>query len=155
GTNAHPPITCSAAIESDEVLIDLVLVRGASPMAAAIMGNTAAAAGGQIEHLVFEGGGRQRPAMAEDDGPPSAPVVVIGPRFGFEGGDVPSPRQSMFPVDANGLAPELVECDRQIANAFAGRVIDRVSDRSSDTDDADLSHALDTKRIDDVIWLVD
>src|SRR5215471_8207019 len=27
----------------------------------------------------------QRPAVAEDDGPPFAPVVVIGPRFGFQG----------------------------------------------------------------------
>src|SRR5262249_29885296 len=53
------------------------------------------------------------------------------------------------------LASELVERDRQVANAFAGRVINRIGDRGSDTDDANLSHTLDTERIDDVVWLVD
>src|ERR1700722_7252537 len=46
-------------------------------MAAAIMGDGAITSGGQEEHLVFEGVGAERPAVAEHDRLPLAPVVVI------------------------------------------------------------------------------
>jgi hypothetical protein len=40
---------------------------------------------------------------------------------------------------------QLVQGDRQIANTFAGRVIDRIGDRRRDPDDADLADALDAR----------
>jgi len=51
--------------------------------------------------------------------------------------------------------PQLLERDREVAHAFAGRVIDRVGDRRRNTDDADLHQALDAQRVDDRIRLVD
>ena len=46
-------------------------------VAAAVVGDAAVAARGQEEHLVFEGVGAERPAVAEDDGLSGAPVVVV------------------------------------------------------------------------------
>src|SRR5207253_101720 len=46
-------------------------------MAAAVMGDTAVAAGGQKEHLVLKGVCAQWPAVAEDDGLSTAPVLVV------------------------------------------------------------------------------
>ena len=48
-----------------------------SAMAAAVMGDAAVSAGGQKEHLVFQGVRAQRPAMAEDHGLSAAPVLVV------------------------------------------------------------------------------
>ena len=52
-------------------------------VAAAVMGDAAIAARGEIEHLIFEGIGRQRPAMTEDHRLSAAPVVVIDLRAVF------------------------------------------------------------------------
>ena len=46
-------------------------------MSAAIVRDTTVSALGQKEHLVFEGIRGERPAVAEDDGLPRAPVLVI------------------------------------------------------------------------------
>ena len=46
-------------------------------MSAAVVRDTAIAALGQKEHLVFEGIRRERPAVAEDDCLTLAPVLVI------------------------------------------------------------------------------
>jgi hypothetical protein len=46
-------------------------------MAAPIVGDAAVALRGEEEHLVFEGIGRQRPAMAEHDGLPSSPILIV------------------------------------------------------------------------------
>ena len=46
-------------------------------MAAPVVRDDAIAVRGQIKHLVFPGVGRQRPAVAEDDGRAAAPVLVI------------------------------------------------------------------------------
>ena len=46
-------------------------------MAAAVVGDASVAVGGQKEHLVLEGVRAQRPAVAEDDGLPRSPVVVV------------------------------------------------------------------------------
>ena len=51
------------------------LARAAVP--APVMRDAAIAAVGQIEHLVLEGVRREGPAVAEDDGLPLAPVVVV------------------------------------------------------------------------------
>ncbi len=48
-----------------------------APMATAVMGEAAVAAGGQKQHLVFPGVRAQRPAMAEDYGLSAAPVLVV------------------------------------------------------------------------------
>jgi hypothetical protein len=48
-----------------------------TPVAAAIMGNTAVAARGQEEHLVFKGVRTERPAVAEDHRLPGAPILVV------------------------------------------------------------------------------
>ena len=50
---------------------------------------------------------------------------------------------------------QFIERDRQIAHAFAGRVIDRIGDRRGDADNADFADALDAERIDQVVRLVD
>src|SRR4029450_13028885 len=50
---------------------------------------------------------------------------------------------------------QLVERDRQIAHALAGRVIDRVRNRRRSADNADFADALDAERIDLVILLFD
>ena len=47
-----------------------------SAMAATVMGNGAIAMGGHEEQLVVPGVGIERPAVAEDDGLPRAPVLV-------------------------------------------------------------------------------
>src|SRR3712207_860532 len=44
---------------------------------AAVVGDAAVAVAGQEEHLVFERVGGERPAVAEDDGLPRAPVLVV------------------------------------------------------------------------------
>ena len=49
-------------------------------MAAAIMGDAAIAARREEEHLVLEGVGAERPAMAEDDRLSRAPVLVVNLR---------------------------------------------------------------------------
>src|SRR5438477_2843133 len=56
-------------------------------MAAPVMRDTAIAVGRQEEHLCFPVVGSERPAVAEDDGLPLAPVFVIDFRavFGLEG----------------------------------------------------------------------
>ena len=56
---------------------------------------------------------------------------------------------------AGCLTRQLIQRDRQIAHAFSGRVIDRIRDRRGRADEADLAHALDAERIDDVVGLVD
>ena len=59
--------------------VEVVAVPGlARPaMAAAVVGDAAIAARGQEEHLVLERIGGQRPAMAEDDRLPRAPILEI------------------------------------------------------------------------------
>jgi len=68
------------------------------------------------------------------------------------------PKEERFYDDFVALAEEirrgasiqqLIERDRKVAHAFAGRVIDRVGDRCCNTDDADLAQALDAERVDD------
>ncbi len=56
-------------------------------MPAAVVGDAAVAALGEEEHLVFERVGRQRPAVAEHDRLPAAPVLVVdlGAVLGGEG----------------------------------------------------------------------
>ncbi|MNT79927.1 hypothetical protein D3C72_2193210 [compost metagenome] len=46
-------------------------------MAAPVMRDDAKAPRCQVKHLVFPGVGRERPAMAEDDGRAAAPVLVV------------------------------------------------------------------------------
>src|SRR5882757_3009393 len=46
-------------------------------VAAAVMSNASKATGGEIEHLVFERIGAERPAVAEDHRLPGAPVLVV------------------------------------------------------------------------------
>src|SRR5215468_3126246 len=75
-----PQVECGD--ERGEVVgirVQIVAVPGLArtPMAAAVMGNAAVAARGQKEHLVFPGVRAQRPAVAEDDGLSTAPVLVI------------------------------------------------------------------------------
>ena len=48
-----------------------------SAVAAPVVRDAAVAAGGQKEHLVLEGVGAQRPAVAEDNGLSAAPVFVV------------------------------------------------------------------------------
>src|SRR5262249_41052973 len=64
-----------------------------SAMPAAIMGNAAIAARGQKEHLVLECVRAERPAMAEHDGLPRAPVVEVdfSPVLGGDSAHVVSP----------------------------------------------------------------
>src|SRR5262249_9979356 len=50
---------------------------------------------------------------------------------------------------------QLVERDRQIAHAFARRMIDRIRDRGGGADDADFADLFDAERIDLVILLFD
>ena len=52
-------------------------------VAAAVVGDAAVAAGGQEQHLVFPGVGAERPAVAEDDRLPGAPVLVVDLRAVF------------------------------------------------------------------------
>src|SRR2546422_11411365 len=56
-------------------------------MAAPIVGDAAISAGGQIEHLVLGSVRAERPAMAENDGLSTAPVLEIDLRavFGRDG----------------------------------------------------------------------
>ena len=55
-------------------------------MTAAVVRDTAIALRSEEEHLVFEGVRTQRPAMAEDNGLPRTPIVVINSRA-IRGGD--------------------------------------------------------------------
>ena len=48
-----------------------------SSMAAAVVGNAAIPMGAQKQHLIFPGVRAQRPAMAEDHGLSTAPILVI------------------------------------------------------------------------------
>src|SRR5215471_18830803 len=48
-----------------------------SAVAAAVMGDAAVAAGGQIEHLVLKGVRAQRPPVAENHGLSAAPFVIV------------------------------------------------------------------------------
>src|SRR5207247_10224850 len=59
--------------------VQLVAVPGLAraAVAAAVMGDAAVAAGSQKEHLVFPGVRAQRPAMTEDHGLSTAPVLVV------------------------------------------------------------------------------
>ena len=54
-------------------------------VAAAVVGDAAVAVRRQEEHLVLPGVGAQRPAVAEDDGLPGAPVLVVDLRAVFRG----------------------------------------------------------------------
>src|SRR5437879_2637511 len=58
--------------------VQVVAVPGlaGSATAATVMGDGAIAPGGHEERLVVPGVGSERPAMAEDDGLPGAPVLV-------------------------------------------------------------------------------
>src|SRR5260370_38806297 len=47
-----------------------------SSMTTTVMGNGAIAIGGYKEHLIVPGVGIERPAVAEDDGLPRAPILV-------------------------------------------------------------------------------
>ena len=47
-----------------------------SPVTAAIMGNAAEAMGSQVRHLILPGVGRERPAMAENNGFALTPILV-------------------------------------------------------------------------------
>src|SRR5262245_8768575 len=63
-----------------------------------------------------------------------------------------------LPVQVSSLAlipHQLVERDRQIAHAFAGRMIDRIRHGRRGADDADFADAFDTERIDLVVLLLD
>ena len=68
-----------------------------SAVAAAVVGDAAIAVGGQKDHLVFPGVGAQRPAVAEDDGLPAAPVLVV---------KVDGP--GVLPIDREMWHPDLV-----------------------------------------------
>src|SRR5438094_2034446 len=50
---------------------------------------------------------------------------------------------------------QLIQRDRQIANALAGRVIDGIGDRRRDPDNTDLAEAFCAERIDERVRLVD
>src|SRR5436309_15298970 len=50
---------------------------------------------------------------------------------------------------------QLIQGDRQVAHALAGRVIDGIGDRSRDPVNAYLADALRAERIDELVWLVD
>src|SRR5262249_29300345 len=50
---------------------------------------------------------------------------------------------------------QLVESDRKVPDAPAGRVIDRVRDGGADADNADLAQALGAEGIDDLVVLID
>src|SRR6476646_9173319 len=60
-----------------------------------------------------------------------------------------------------GMQPEpklpehLVDGNWQVANAFAGGMIDGIGDGSGYSDNTDLAHALDSERVDDVVRLID
>src|SRR4029077_11299686 len=55
----------------------------------------------------------------------------------------------------NRSALQFIESDRQVPDALARCVIDRVGDGGGDTDDTNLTYALDAERIDAVIDLID
>src|SRR5262249_48820860 len=52
-------------------------------VATAIMGDAAVAARGQVEHLVLERVGGERPAVTEDDGLTGSPIVEVDLRAVF------------------------------------------------------------------------
>src|SRR5262249_30875868 len=54
-------------------------------VAAAVVGDAAVPARGQVEHLVFPGIRAERPAVAEDDGWAAAPVLVVDRRAVLRG----------------------------------------------------------------------
>src|SRR4029453_6789601 len=70
------------------VSVHVVAVPGLAraTVAAPVVGDAAISVGSQEEHLIFPGIGRERPAMAEDNGLTLAPVLVIDLRAVF-GGD--------------------------------------------------------------------
>jgi hypothetical protein len=53
------------------------------------------------------------------------------------------------------LSLQLVQCNWQIANAFSGCVVDRVRNCRRNADGADFAQPLDSKRIDELVRLVD
>src|SRR6185295_14444232 len=55
----------------------------------------------------------------------------------------------------NRSALQFIESDRQVPDALARCVIDRVGDGRGDTDDTNLTYALDAERINAVIDLID
>src|SRR5262245_48942665 len=58
-------------------------------------------------------------------------------------------------VGATSCRQHLIQRDRQVAYALAGRMIDRVGDGRRYADDADLADALDAEGIDGAVGLVD
>jgi hypothetical protein len=71
----------------------------------------------------------------------------------------PAHRSKAGPVPFRGsgaYAPQqLIDGDRQIANALSGGVIDRIGDRRGGSDDSDLADAFDPEWIDLVVCLID
>src|SRR4029453_11992791 len=69
------------------VSVHVVAVPGLAraTVAAPVVGDAAISVGSQEEHLIFPGIGRERPAMAEDNGLTLAPVLVIDLRAVFSG----------------------------------------------------------------------
>ena len=49
---------------------------------------------------------------------------------------------------------EMIEADRQVADPFACRVIDRVRNSRGRSNDTEFANALDAERIDDLVFLV-
>ena len=87
-------------------------------MAAAIMGDAAMAVRSEEKHLVLEGVGAERPAMAEDDWLSAAPVLVVN-LCSVLGGDG---RHGDLPL---GASPSLVAFDGGRFSAFPAYGIGR------------------------------
>src|SRR5262249_20584436 len=64
-------------------------------------------------------------------------------------------RSDAVRADGPLLRHHLVDGDRQVAHAPAGRVKHRIGDRRRGADDTDLAHALDAERVDQVVLLLD
>src|SRR5467141_3099522 len=113
-------------------------------MAAPIVGDAAISAGGQIEHLVLESVRAERPAMAENDGLSTAPVLEIDLRAVF-GRDRVHALLSLFAVrtgKARTLAficfdvtPKHLSCRRAHADAAPEQRV-RQHERADDDDAA-------------------
>ena len=100
--------------------VHLVAVPGLArtAVAATIMGNAAIAVGRQEDHLAFPSIGVERPAVAEDDGFPRAPVLVVDFCAVFSGdrthGRIPSVGGRSRSSCCNALSPRV--CPRKVKN---------------------------------------